>query len=358
MTRWKHPLLIDAEQFDALWSRPADGPILFVAGAGYDPRAAVVLKRLQNVTDRRVDALLIALSEDSTDEDVRPLALTNRATIAQLITAGGGELHEQPLPQHEDPGALGRLISKAFQLSGLLDAYKEVVIEISAMPRSVFFPLIRGILLRAHAGLDSPELWEGDLHVAVCENPAADASVLGEGTRAMAPIGGFAAPGAAPAPRTTIWVPVLGEGGLARVKRLYEELGPDEVCPVLPWPSQEPRRGDRIVLEYRQFLFDEVELEPRNVIYAAERNPFDLYRTLGRLHDRYRQALKRLDPVTMVLSSHSSKLLSVGVLLAAYDHELEVQHVGGGSYGLRSSPAELAGQGEIFDLWLTGEPYR
>jgi hypothetical protein len=356
MSCWEHPLLIDAQQFQDVWSRPADGPILFVAGAGYDPRASVVLERLRQVTQRRVDGLLIALPEESTDEAVRPLALANRARIAQLIEDGGGELHEQPLPEHQDSGALGRLISKGFQASGLLDGYKEIVIEISAMPRSVFFPLIRGVLLRAHAELE-PDRWDGDLHVAVCENPAADESVLGEGTRAMAPIGGFAEPGA-PKPRTTIWVPVLGEGGLTRVKRLHEELGPDEVCPVLPWPSQDPRRGDRIVLEYRQLLFDEIELEPRNVIHAAERNPFDLYRTLGRLHDRYRQALERLDPVAMVLSSHSSKLLSVGVLLTAYDYKLEVQHVGGGGYGLQGDAAELAAQGEIFDLWLTGEPYR
>jgi hypothetical protein len=357
MKRWKYPLLIDAEQFDAVWSRPSEGPILFVAGAGYDPRASVVLERLLHVTERHVDGLLIALSEESTDPLVRPLALDNRERIAQLIAERGGELHEQPLPEHEDAGALGRLISKGFQSSGLLECYGEVVIEISAMPRSVFFPLIRGVLERAHVNPERSERWDGDLHVAVCENPAADESVLGEGTRATAPIGGFAVPRAAK-PRTTIWAPVLGEGGLARVKRLYGELEPDEVCPVLPWPSQDPRRGDRIVLQYRQFLFDEIELEPRNVIHAAERNPFDLYRTIGRLHDRYRQALKRLDPVAMVLSSHSSKLLSVGVLLAAYDHDLEVQHVGGGAYGLQGDAAELAGQGEIFDLWLTGEPYR
>jgi hypothetical protein len=106
---------------------------------------------------------------------------------------------------------------------------------------------------------------------------------------------------------------------------------------VLPWPARDPRRGDRIVLEYRQLLFDEIRLEPRNVIHGAERNPFDLYRTLGALHERYCQALSPLGPVAMVLSSHSSKLLSVGVLLTAYEHRLEVQHVSPGTYGLRAA---------------------
>jgi hypothetical protein len=356
MTHWDHPLLVSEQTFDDVWSRPSDDPILFVAGSGFDPRATAVLDRLAGTTHRRIDGVLIELPEDATDLAVRPRAVANRARIGELITATGGELHQQDLPQFNDPGALGRIVSRGFQRSGLLDHHCEVVVEISAMPRSVFFPLIRGILERAHEPIDD-QRWTGDLHVAVCENPEADENILEEGTTAMAPIGGFARVGGE-TPATTIWVPVLGEGAVARARRLYEELEPDEVCPVLPWPARDPRRGDRIVLEHRQLLFEEIRLEPRNVIHGAERNPFDLYRTLGRLHERYCQSLSPLGPVSMVLSSHSSKLLSVGVLLTAYEHGLEVQHVSPGTYGLRDGAHGLREHDEIFDLWLTGEPYR
>jgi hypothetical protein len=357
MIHWEHPLLIAESAFAHVWSRPSDAPILFVVGSGFDPRATAVLERLVASTQRRVDGLLIMLPEDATDLDVRPLAAANRARIAELIGQANGQVREQPLPDFHDPSALGLLISRGFQRSGVLDDYKEVVIDISAMPRSVFFPLIRGVLERAHAPDGDARRWNGDLHVAVCENPEADESILEEGTTAMAPIGGFArARGEDPA--TTIWVPVLGEGGVARAQRLHQELEPDEVCPVLPWPARDPRRGDRIVLEYRQLLFDDIRLEPRNIIHAAERNPFDLYRTLGRLHDRYCQSLSPLGSVAMVLSSHSSKLLSVGVLLTAYEHALEVQHVSPGTYGLHHNGQKVRQHDEIFDLWLTGEPYR
>jgi hypothetical protein len=357
MTYWEHPMLVPERTFDDVWTRPSEHPILFVVGSGFDPRATAVLERLAGTTDRRVDAVLIELPEDATDLDVRPRAVANRTRIQELIDACGGRLHHQALPEFHDPGALGRLVSRGFQRSGLIDSYREIIVEISAMPRSVFFPLVRGILERAHAPADDTLHWHGDLHVAVCENPEADESILEERTTAMAPIGGFArARGDAPA--TTIWVPVLGEGAVARARRLYEELNPDEVCPVLPWPARDPRRGDRIVLEYRQLLFDDIRLEPRNVIHGAERNPFDLYRTLGRLHERYRQSLSPLGPVAMVLSSHSSKLLSVGVLLTAYEHDLEVQHVSPGTYGLRHDDDALRDHDEIFDLWLTGEPYQ
>lgn len=357
MTHWDHPLLVSEEAFDEVWSRPTDTPILIVVGSGFDPRATVVLDRLANTTDRRVDGVLIDLPDDATNLDVRPLAAANRARIQELLSATGGELFEQALPDFNDPGALGRLISHGFQRSELLERYSEVMVEISAMPRSVFFPLIRGILERAHAPAGDAHHWDGDLHVAVCENPEADESILEEGTRPMAPIGGFARVGAGK-PTTTIWVPVLGEGAVARVERLHNELNPDEVCPVLPWPARDPRRGDRIILEHRQLLFEDIQLEPRNVIHGAERNPFDLYRTLGRLHDRYCQSLSPLGPVSMVLSSHSSKLLSVGVLLTAYEYGLEIQHVSPGTYGLHDHADDLREHDEIFDLWLTGEPYR
>lgn len=357
MSHWDHPLLIDDEAFDELWSRSRDHSILFVVGSGFDPRATVVLGRLVGASSRRIDGLMIELPDDATDLDVRPLAESNQAEIRKLIESTGGELRTLGLPDYNDPRSLGRLISRNFQGSGILDGYAEVIVEISAMPRSVFFPLIRGVLECAHKDAGDAQHWNGDLHVAVCENPAADESVLEEGTTAMAPIGGFGGVGG-DEPATTIWVPVLGERAAARVKVLYDELEPDETCPVLPLPARNPRRGDELMLEHRRLLFDEIRLEPRNVIHAAERNPFDLYRTVGGLYERYAQSLRPLGPVAMVLSSHSSKLLSVGVLLTAYENELVVQHVSPGRYGLRDGAEALRDQDEIFDLWLTGEPYR
>jgi hypothetical protein len=357
MSHWSNPLLLDDESFAEAWSRPRDAPVLFVCGSGFDPRAVAVLTRLREVTDRRIEGWMIELPEQATDLGVRPLAEANRIEIERLVTDSNGELRRQNLPDFNDSRSLGRLISRHFQESAILDSYDEVIVEISALPRSVFFPLIRGILERAHRPAGHAQHWAGDLHVAVCENPEVDGHVLEEGTTAMAPIGGFAGtPGEQP--KTTIWVPVLGERASARVRALYEELEPDETCPVLPWPARDPRRADRLLLDYRQLLFEEIRLEPRNVIHAAERNPFDLYRTLGALHERYLASLRPLGSVGMVLSSHSSKLLSVGVLLTAYEHNLVVQHVSPGRYGLHDGAEALRDHDEIYDLWLSGEPYR
>jgi|tagenome__1003787_1003787.scaffolds.fasta_scaffold20978501_3 hypothetical protein len=357
MKHWNHPVLVGDDGFERLWSRPREDPLLFIAGSGFDPRAVTVLERLVAVTPRRVDALIIELPGDATDEAVRPLALKNGRRIETLITNTGGQLRLQALPSYEDARTLGLLISRQLLESGILDGYGEVIVEISALPRGVFFPLLRGVLQIAHLGEADERRWAGDLHVAVCENPEIDESVLEEGTTPMATIGGFSGP-RGPRPKTTIWVPVLGERTSARARAVWEQLEPDETCPVLPWPARDPRRGDRLLLEHRRLLFDDIGIEARNVIHAAERNPFDLYRTLGALHERYLRSLSSLGTVGMVLSSHSSKLLSVGVLLTAYENGLVVQHVSPGRYGLRDGAEALHEHDEIYDLWLTGEPYR
>lgn len=356
MSHWTHPLLVNDHDFNEVWARPADDRLLVVVGSGFDPRAVTVLDRLHMAASRPIDGLMIELPQDSTDAAVRPLALDNRTRIETLIKKSNGEFRMQPLPEYSDARSLGRLISRHFQATSILDQYREVLIDISAMPRSVFFPLVRGILERAHLVTTNRLHWAGDLHVAVCENPEIDGRVFEEGSTPMEPIGGFAGP--IMRPTTTIWVPVIGERASARVRTLYEALEPDETCPVLPWPARDPRRGDRLLLEYRRLLFEEIRIEPRNIIHASERNPFDLYRTLGALYERYRQSLSALGPVRMVLSTHSSKLLSVGILLTAYEYELMVQHVSPTSYGLRDGVEDLLDSSEIYDLWLTGEPYR
>jgi hypothetical protein len=342
------------------WDRKRDDPILFIAGSGFDPRAPCVLRRLAALTDRRIDLVLIEVPEDATDLAVRPRSEQNRRLLTEHAETTGGSVTVQAVAQLEDPRSLGPVISRAFQSSGIVEAYREVVIDVSAMPRSMFFPLVRGMLEREHLDPQSDRYWPGDLHVAVCENPEADSSILESGTSEAAAIGGFrAAPAEAEGQSTTIWVPVLGEQQVIRVERLNRELAYDEICPVLPSPSEEPRRADRLFLEYRRLLIEEIEIEPRNIIYAHERNPFDLYRTIDRLHGQYQRALERLGPVSMILSSHSSKLLSVGVLLAAYEHGLEVQHVGPTLYSLQEDTDidALRDFDEIYDIWLTGEPY-
>jgi hypothetical protein len=198
--------------------------------------------------------------------------------------------------------------------------------------------------------------------VVVCENPGLDRIILEEGIASPGPIRGFSqgldlddTSGA-----TRVWVLVLGEHQERYIRSIFDFLAPNEVCPVLPFPATNPRRGDDLLLELRRLIFDTIEVEPRNFIYADERNPFDLYRGLCRLSDRYSKAMEPVGDVTVVTSVHGSKVMSVGALLAAYEKNLSVVSVGPTSYRIQPGIDldKVTAASDLICLWLDGEPYR
>jgi hypothetical protein len=139
---------------------------------------------------------------------------------------------------------------------------------------------------------------------------------------------------------------------------------PDEISPVLPSPSVNARRSDNLLLEYRDLLFDRLRVEPRNFIYACERNPFEVYRQIRKAVLHYRDALRPLGDCKVVLSALSTKLLSVGALLVAYElkqarYDIGISDVECQGYTIEgaSQSTQPAIQSELFGLWLWGECY-
>jgi hypothetical protein len=110
-------------------------------------------------------------------------------------------------------------------------------------------------------------------------------------------------------------------------------------------------------------LFDDVRVEPSNIIYASEYNPFEAYRQLYGAIDRYRDALRDLGGCKVFVSPLSSKLLSVGALLACYDHKSQsggtdpvnigIPYVESVTYG--DSGAATGSPAALYSLWLRGE---
>lgn len=341
------------EQFGDLWAEQGTKPTLVVAGDGFDPRAPRALEVILDRASDQVSVVRIGLSSAATDETARELTDTNRQYVNELVQSRA-TLSEQAFPAVHTLRSAGAAVSRTFHEAKHTDQYEQIVIDISALPRSVFFPLIAGLLKVVDRG------WSGDLHVVVCENPQVDRAILEEGAEAAGALGGFSGPPDDENWAATVWVPVLGEGKEAQLAALVEAIDPNEVTPVLPFPAENPRRGDDLLLEYRELLVDRIAVEPRNYIYAAEANPFDLYRAVSELHDRYQAALRPLGAAKFVLSTHSSKLLSVGALLAAYERGLQVMHVSPTRYGLRSGVDldALRKRNRLADLWLAGAPYR
>jgi hypothetical protein len=103
-------------------------------------------------------------------------------------------------------------------------------------------------------------------------------------------------------------------------------------------------------------------VEPRNFLYCSEQNPFEAYRQITRAIRAYRESLSSLGGSKFVISALSSKLLSVGALLVAYDFksanvDIGLAHVECHGYHMEDATQAQASvdQGEPVGLWLSGE---
>jgi hypothetical protein len=257
----------------------------------------------------------------------------------------------------------GRRISSqsARDLFGSIEdfaAYTDVVVDVSAMPRAVYFPLIARILFLSDR--DHKRKTRLNVHVVVAEDPVLDFKIQEEGIDEkadfMASFGGGFDEESTPTPK--VWIPMLGERQTTQFDRIQDRVKPDEVCPVLPSPSRNPRRPDDIVIEYQRLLFDELRLDPRNFLYVSEQNPFEVYRRLRSAIVHYSKVLGILGGCRVALSPLSSKLMSLGALLVAYELKefnagVGIAHIESQGYSLSDSVVNA----EIVGLWLAGECY-
>jgi hypothetical protein len=369
--RWRDYFLRDGEGFDEFWKlflaeRKRD--LLFVLGHGFDVRMCDGIERVLSLGGEGArDVALIAFNEgaESPSQSYREQRKVNGERLEKLVQGRGKIGHRDIKMFSDDNRRIGaRSIAQEFASIAEFRSYTDVVVDISALPRSLYMPLLAKLLALFDAEPKDGE--KRNLHVVVSHSPAADGAIVEEGLEESASyLHGFAAAkleSESTSSQPKIWIPVLGKRQQAQLERINQFVAPDEICPLLPSPAQDPREGDSIMIEYRELLFDQLRVEPRNIIYAAESNPFEVYRQLMRSILHYDRALKPLGGCKIALSAMSSKLASIGVLLAAYELgrrepkvTVGVAHVE--SQGYRVEQTDAAPSTTLFTMWLTGECY-
>ncbi|KVN85997.1 hypothetical protein WL51_30540 [Burkholderia ubonensis] len=131
-----------------------------------------------------------------------------------------------------------------------------------------------------------------------------------------------------------LWVVQLTENAGVALKAMFKQLDtPDEVCPVLPFPSANPRRSDQLLFELREHWQVEWGETPLSFIHAHESDPMDVFRSISRLHEARREALggPGLQSIT-ILSPAGRRLPGIGMLLAALTHDLPILYLETVSY--------------------------
>ena len=370
--RWDPYVLVTNDDFDDFWSdhlSQRERDVLFIVGRGFDIRATLGCERICGSADTgKRDAWLLCFDNGLPDSEKRSkLTAENVECYAHIFK--NGNLTEVPvrLSTSGNQAGTSRHASRVIRdRKQELATYDDVIIDISAMPRMVAMTVTVQILYLLDEFYEM-ERRDVNLHVVTAESVRSDrgakpASLSDTVTSVVGFSGELNSEVTEHIPR--VWFPVLGEDQGTRLSRIREELRPDEICPVIPFPSKDARRGDEIIGTYRQILFEIFQVEPGNILHASEYNPFEAYKQLYRAIERYRDSLNELGGCKAFVSPLSSKLLSVGVVLACYDHrsaargrlKVGIPYLEAASYG---EPTQYSIEGtELFffySMWIRGE---
>ena len=288
----------------------------------------------------------------------------NVNTIESLFKDNGG-LTTKGIRMWSDDGRRrvgSRGAAEVFASTDAIKSYTDILVDISALPRSLYMPLLAKLLYLVDRIND---IRHPNLHVLVGDNPDLDQLITAEGLSDEASYlhgfeSGIEQEATADAPK--VWMPILGEGKIGHFERIYDLIVSDEIAPILPFPCANPRRTDDLILEYRPYLFDRLRIEPTNFIYVPEQNPFGVYRELLSAIKHYSSSLSALGRCKIVISALSTKLLSLGALLAAYDlkqagYPVGIAHVHADGYTMPNVTSQQTSTDNLFEVWIAGEPY-
>ena len=360
MGNWDSYVMVEGdEQVVAFWNdpdRPA-GKTLLIMGEGFDPRMNNVLRTFAEAR-LEFDCLSIVHGNRRNSPNTDMVA-KNIEVRTQLIAD-----YAIPFKEYQLNVGAGKDLNRGVKfmnkgIAGLIAGYDNILVDISAMPRVLYFNLVKNI---------SKCPGKRNLFIVVSENAEIDKSITYRNfIEDLEPMIGFN-PGIgleAEPDRLRLLISLLGENGTAKWKIISDHFSPDEDFPVVPYPSIDPFRTDTIIKEYKELFQREDAKE--NIIYAHERNPFELYKMLSRFIKSEDDILNKVNRKACYgIALLSSKLLSVGALLTAMeddmvnkdDAEVAIYNVISREYGIDDlNFEEINKKSTTFLLWITGEAY-
>ncbi len=154
-----------------------------------------------------------------------------------------------------------------------------------------------------------------------------------------------------------LWLPQLAAGRRAALNKIRTHVAPDDICPILPFPAIDPRTGDRLTEEYLEEFESGWSVDARDIVYADEADPIDLYRTILRLDDRRKPVFEQSGRSLLVLSPLGSKTMAIGALMASLERDLPVAYLESIGYELDDSMPTISTEPNLLHIWLEGDVY-
>lgn len=303
-----------------------DRRVLLVAAAGFDPRSQRISQMLADTLGDHLSAVYIREERPGASETLIKKADANEAAL-KAIVPDSTLLKIDVFGDDGAPVGGSRVVSRLAE-HPIPDGMTDVILDLSALSIGIGFPVARMLLEDCEAANNRA------FHLMIVSNPEMDDWIANVPSSRQGSVRGFAPPiDAEDQGLAQVWIPQLARGRAlaltqigANIQRRYK------ICPLLPFPARNPRRADDLLAEYHTELVNEWEVDPRDVVYASERNPLDCYRTLSTLKTRFDRTMKGTYNLRMVLSPVGSKVLAAGALMAAIEHDMAVQYLETESY--------------------------
>ena len=330
------------------FSQP-DRRVLLVAGAGFDPRSLAVTDLLCSVA--QVRAFFVKENRPDSPRDQLSRADANTRELQAEVD----DNRVLKIAMWAEDGAVvgGRNLVQTLNdqdYNGITD----IVVDVSALSVGTSFPAVRYFVERIDSRLES-----ANLHVFVAHDPELDEVIHPIPSDTPSYVHGFKGGStlseAYEAAR--LWLPQLAFGRHGVLRQLYDFVNPHDTCPILPFPASDPRRGDRLVEEYTIELEVNWTVDARDLVYADEADPLDLYRTILKLDDVRRPVFSETGGSKMILSPISNKVMALGALMAAIERNLPVAYLEPVGYKLAEPFPKGLDRQNIIHVWLEGTAY-
>jgi hypothetical protein len=342
---WKHYVFRRGAQVPAMWDRLfADRHVrlLYIAGRSFDVRAQAPMDAfIENVRTSghiidKADLLLVTLTGYQLSDDLVTQTERNAARLEAAFRTIDGtvpvsikqvSMSSSAAKEEEDVSASNALRYGTERVLNHLTDHTDIILDVSSIPRIAYLALMTGLLSRlvTEKHGSSPLRAGGmNLQVLVAEDASLDSRIHAlDPSNDLVLIPGFSSVLHAESIQDwpLVWFPILGENRVSQFQKIADSMIPPsaEICPVLPHPSKDLRRADRLLVEYKVPLFDTRQTPATNILYAHEANPFETYRQLFGAMERYRESMQLLGGCRLVVTPLASKLITLGAGLACFE---------------------------------------
>ncbi len=330
MRNWESRQVISDENFELWFQRNYTkyNRYLYILGIGFDQRMCSGISRFKR-TGLSFDVLKIYFNEGaaSPSRKYKSYVEKNEACLNDITkdlkvmekridfwTKNSGESgFEEKQSRFVGEINASKMIKEA---KDIFAAYTDIILDISALPQAIYLCIMNALFKYSAENQR--------LNIIVNENYSTDIQIEPRQAEETAhELHGFASP-SDDVNNILIWFPVLGEKNIEYINKYYNFLRNPlrdiaEICPVVPFPAVNVRRADDIIAFYSKDLFDVWRIEKRSIIYASETNPLLIRQNLYETSLNYATALSPLGTCKFVFSAITSKIMTVGMFLAAFD---------------------------------------